>query len=651
LESLDEPKKEDVMNGKRFVWSVIGLIATLSMVVACAAPTAEVIEKQVEVTKVVTQVVKEVVKETVVVEGTPKVVEKEVTKVVEKVITPTPAPSTEPAVFAGAYPYSAPPQGHFNAFASGFISIGIYQDLMELPLFYYIWGKDEYIPMLGESYEVVPPNKLIVTLRKGIKWSDGNDFTSQDVVSHFTIRRLQGTAVWNYLGEVTAPDDFTVEFTMDKPALPVLRYVLRNEYITPAAVYGDFAQQTQALVDAGKTRDDPEWQDLNTQLTEFRPEVRVVTGPYNMRLEDINEARLTMYKVDTSFWADKVQFDQIYMYEGETPVVTPLVMAGQVDYATHGFAPATEKAFQELGIRILRPPIFSGPAIAFNTTIHPFEMTEFRQAVAHAINKDDNAFVSLGESASKQIYMTGVSDNFITNWLSQAQLDEMDQYEFGTDKAAQILEGIGFTKGGDGIWVDDQGKKCEYELIVPAEYADWTGAAENAAEQLTKFGIKTTMRGITYTQIQDQVDKGDFQMAIRGWGSGDPHPYFSIRADFFNDNVAAQQNGDPTLPGISYSLQRTLADGRDVDLEQMIIDCPEGLDKDAQKERVYELVKIFNQELPRIPLWERYGNNPIQDGLHTTGWPPDDDIMYKNSPYSDSFVVIWLLDGTIKPLQ
>ena len=63
--------------------------------------------------------------------------------------------------------------------------------------------------------------------------------------------------------------------------------------------------------------------------------------------------------------------------------VRPNSMAGQVDYATHGFAPATEKAFKELGVRILRPPIFSGPAIVFNMTIHPFEMPEFRKAVAY----------------------------------------------------------------------------------------------------------------------------------------------------------------------------------------------------------------------------------------------------------------------------
>ena len=58
----------------------------------------------------------------------------------------------------------------------------------------------------------------------------------------------------------------------------------------------------------------------------------------------------------------------------------------------------------------------------------------------------------------------------------------------------------------------------EYELSMPGEYADWSAAAENAAEQLTQFGIKTTVRAINFAQHSIDVNEGRFQMAIRAWG-------------------------------------------------------------------------------------------------------------------------------------
>ena len=56
------------------------------------------------------------------------------------------------------------------------------------------------------------------------------------------------------------------------------------------------------------------------------------------------------------------------------------MLAQQVDYATHGFPPATEKAFKDAGVRILRPPIYSGPALNCNHTMYPFNVPEVRRA-------------------------------------------------------------------------------------------------------------------------------------------------------------------------------------------------------------------------------------------------------------------------------
>jgi peptide/nickel transport system substrate-binding protein len=602
-----------------------------------------VIETVVEKETVVETVVE---KETVMVAGTPEIREVEVTKEVVKevevevVVTATPTPG---GVFAAAYPYQVPPVGHFNPFATNGITIGIYRSLFQPPLAMYYWATGDWMPLLATDWEIDPEAAtLTVNLREGVQWSNGDPFTAEDVVVTFNCRRLAKGTVWRFLDRVEAVDDSTVLFHMSEPSTVVERYVIRNEYIVDRATFGDWSDRLQELVDQGLDSDSDEWNALLQEFNEFRPDGYNATGPYNIDPDSITEARLTLVKNESSWLADTVKFDKVYSYNGETPTITPIVLAQQVDYATHGFPPATEKAFQDEGVRILRPPIYSGPALFFNHTIYPFNVTEVRQAIAHAIDRNENGTVSLGQSGVAVEYMAGFSDNIVPLWIDDTSV--LDPYEFDRDAATAMLEELGFSKGDDGVWVTDQGDRMEYELTAPAEYADWSAAAENLAEQLTTFGIATTFRGVQFQQHPIDVNQGNFELAIRAWGSGNPHPHFSFVADLYTHNIEA-----PEGPGMSFEMVQSTECCGEFDFEANIDNQTVGLDEVAQKAMVAETAQAFNELLPIIPLWERYGNNPAMDGLHTCGWLPDDDPIYANSPYADSFTVMMILDGTLYP--
>jgi len=559
-------------------------------------------------------------------------------------VPPTATPVPKPAEFHGAYPYQVPPTGHFNSYVTNGIpnGIGIYFDLTNSPLAIYKWADGTWFPQLATKWELVPPDKFVVTLRSGVKWADGSDFTATDVLVTFNVGRLMNWTVFKYVDTVAAKGTYTVEFHMAKPSTVVPRYVLR-ERMRDASTYGAIAKKVEALVAANKVGSD-EWKALLKELTDFRPAKLNPSGPYDIDLKSITEAQLTLVKVPTAWNAKEVKFDKIVLYNGETPTVSPLVLSGDVDYATHGFPPATEKAFVDKGIRILRPPIYSGPAIFFNNDVYPFSRVEVRQAIAYAIDRAPNATVSLGASAKPQKYMTGISDNLVPLWISADDLKKFNTYDYDVKKAEALLTGIGFKKGADGIWVDDKGKKMEFELIVPAEYADWSAAAENAAAQLTKFGIKTTMRGVQFQQYVNEVDGQKFTMAIYGWGAGHPHPHFSYVADLFTHNYVSSTIGK----GQNFPMKQKLADGTEVDLEKLVVNSADGLDEAAQKKMVTTVALAFNQLLPIVPLWERYGNNPALE-TRITGWPPEGDPVYRNSPYADSFTVLMILDGRLKP--
>jgi peptide/nickel transport system substrate-binding protein len=156
---------------------------------------------------------------------------------------------------------------------------------------------------------------------------------------------------------------------------------------------------------------------------------------------------------------------------------------------------------------------------------------------------------------------------FLTTWfrtVTEEAVGNLNKYDFDRAKAEEILTGLGWTRDTDNVWMGETGKRMEFELTAPAEFADWSAAAENLAQQLTDFGIKTAFRGITFTQHDLDVQNGDFQMAIRAWGAGNPYPQYAFDFDLRTPyNQALSGVGDPSKKGMSFPLvQQTGSYGR-----------------------------------------------------------------------------------------
>jgi peptide/nickel transport system substrate-binding protein len=555
------------------------------------------------------------------------------------------------AEFHSAWPYETPPTGHFNSLvAHGIMQLpNIYGDLIMLPMGLYYWGTQEWLPILATKWGFAKDGEnFTVTLQQGVKWSDGTDFTSKDVVATFNCLRIMSNTVWEYIDKVTADDDYNLTFHMSTPSTVVERYVIRQSPLA-SSVYGEWSDRAAKLFDGGKTIDDPEGKKLLDEFNNFRPEGFVANGPFNLDVNSITSSNLNLVKNETGYLADKVLFDKIVNYNGETDTISAVVLSGDVDYATHGFAPATEKEMQAQGIRILRPPVYSGPALLINFA--KFKDTlgneKVRQAIAHAVDRAQNGTVALAESGIGVKYMTGMSDNLVPNWINQDAVSSLNQYEYDQDKATSLLEEAGWKKDGD-TWTMNDGKPAKFELEFPAEFADWSAAGQDLAEQLTNFGITVEPRAVTYTQVPIDVDKGNFELAIQGWGSStNPHPHFSFVTDLFTNNTLAKNQGGK---GIDFPLKQTTQVAGDVDLNKLVVDSALGLDEQKQKDNVTTIAQVFNELLPKIPLFERYGNNAALEGKRVDKWPADDDPILKNSPYADGIPTMLMLTGKLKPV-
>jgi len=539
----------------------------------------------------------------------------------------------EGSVLNVAWPYQVPPTGHFNSFASGAMLLGIYQDIQFPPLAMLLWADGEYDGMVASEFGWDDDGNYVITVVDGITWSDGSALSADDVVTTFMIDKLRGTAVWSILTGVEAMGD-TVVFKMDSPSSLAERQILTTN-IRPASVYGDFA----ARVDMEDN------EALLEELVEFRPEAAVSAGPYVIVADSITESNLMMEYNPGGIGADTAKFEMVRIWNGETEVVTPLVANEELHYITHGIPPTTEEAFTDAGIDIVRVGMNDGPGIYFNHRIYPLNVPEVRQAMAHVIDREQNGFVSLGESGVAVEYMVGIGDALAETWLSDETLDSVNYYDYNVEGATALLEGIGFSKNDDGIWMDDNGDTLSFELIFPQEFADWSAAAENATAQLNDFGFDITARGVQFQQQEQEVYDANFEMAIRNFGIGDPIPalHYLQQLDRYNgQGLLAGEGGG----GMGFDVNVTYSGG-EVNLREMVDASGQGVDAAAQSEVLNEIAMIYNEILPIVPLWERYTNNALNQNFLSV--PALDDPIYANYSSTDSWMAYLILTGQVAP--
>jgi peptide/nickel transport system substrate-binding protein len=555
--------------------------------------------------------------------------------------------------FHTAWPWSPLPQGHFNLMQGVVNAIfappNIYADLIIEPMAMYYWASKEWLPLLATEWSFENGDTFQVKLRQGAKWSDGNEITSSDVLATFSCARLMAVTVWDYIDEVTAVDEYTVNFHMSVPSTVVQRYVLRFNTLS-SVHYGEWAAKADEFFGGGGTLDDPEGKQLLDQFVKFRPDNVIASGPFMFDVNSFTVSQNTLLKNEQAWNANDIKFDRIINYQGETSDITPVVLSKDVDYATHGFPPATVQQFLETPeIRVLRPPTYNGNClyINYNTLDAVFGDKRVRQALAHAINREQNGTIALGDSGVAIKYMSGMSDLMIPEWLSEEDAASLNQYEYDVEKAAALLEEVGWAKDGD-TWKTPDGQDAAWEIVFPAEYVDSAGCALDIVEQLGNFGIKLEPRAITYTQLIPDFDQGKFDFLVELWGATEnPHPHFAFAHDLLLHNTQAIRNGGK---GYGFPLKQQTDVLGEVDLEKLVIDSALGLDEEAQKANIGKIARAFNELLPAIPMYERYGANPAVEGVRVKAWPSEDDPILKNSPYGDGIPTMLLYTGKLEPV-
>ena len=330
----------------------------------------------------------------------------------------------------------------------------------------------------------------------------------------------------------------------------------------------------------------------------------------------------------------------------------PLYLSGDMDYSSNAYSPANLQAIRAVGPQyvVLGGPATNGPGIYFNNDVYPFSKKEVRQAFAYIIDRVENCKVAFGDACRPVQYLAGFTDAAVPTWLTADQVKKLNPYAKDWAKAEALLTGIGFKKGADGVWVDDKGKKMEYELIVPADFTEYLASSENVAQQMKKFGINIAVKPYQSAERNNVHKAGKYQISMDiGFRFTYFHPFVSYDYNlrpgigFKNDPDGAEGARGMNLP-----YKQKTADGKEINIKEWVDKVADGFDVEKQKPFVQDLVSMFNENVPVLQMFERYLTDPIDTKTRVTGWLPADDKIYKNNQ-NNSPVARQFLSGTLKP--
>ncbi len=398
---------------------------------------------------------------------------------------------------------------------------GFHQALIE-PLFVLNYETGDIEPWLGLS---MTSNDTLdvwtLTLRPGVKWSDGEVFDADDVV--FTIQMLLANApslifsaaLQQWIKSVEKVDDLTVRFVLSKPNP---RFQLDNfavkiyngVYIVPEHIWRGKDPLTFTNYDPAKG-----WP--------------VFTGPY--KLESFTETEF-VYARDDAWWGAKTGWmplpkpdKLIWVWYGPEETRTAAMADDELDC----LCDISLGAFQALGYR--KPGVYTwldhppyawldpcSRTLEFNHTRPPWDDKEMRWAVNYAI--DRNVIVAVAYEGttlpSKHFFPAYPPMNRFVKLLEDKGL--YDKYPMMTSdlgRARAIFESKGYRMNANGYYEKD-GKELSMVITTHEAYIEKQRIAQVVVEQLQAVGINATHRNEAGGTWGDNYQFGNFEVHV-GW--------------------------------------------------------------------------------------------------------------------------------------
>ncbi|QER41831.1 peptide-binding protein [Thermodesulfobacterium sp. TA1] len=418
---------------------------------------------------------------------------------------------------------------------------------------------------LAERFEISEDQRTITFyLRKGVKWSDGVEVTSEDIAFGYRL-----------ITDPKIPTPYASDFQEVEKFEVLDPYTFRVTYKKPFALalssWGNLVVLPKHLL---------EGKDLDYLRNVFGRKP-VGNGPF--MLVHWKPQQEILLKANPLYYKGRPYLN--YLIYRIIPDPTTLFMelrSGGIDWV-----PLTPLQYLKLQkekevekfFQVYKYPAFSFTYIGYNLA-HPFFKDQrVRKALCLAIDKHK---IVKGALLGQGIPAYGPYKP--DAWFYNPEIEKSCPYD--PQKALALLFEAGFKKNEKGL-LEKDGKIFEFTLLVNQGNLPRLLAAQIVQQELFKIGIKVNIRTLEWTTLIHQfIDKRRFEAVILGWSTGpDPDLY-----DIFHSS----KKNSPGLNFVGYvnpELDKLLEEGRYT------------LDKKRRKKIYAKIQEILAEDQPYTFLY------------------------------------------------
>ncbi len=438
------------------------------------------------------------------------------------------------------------------------------------------YSKDKVLEgALCESWEWDDDSHLRMHLRKGVKFSNGTDFTAEDVV--WFIKYVHETNLPNSHFFIINPDDIVME---DEYTV-----ILGTKY--PCATLPNHLASSECGIPSKKAFEEYNGDYLN-------PDCAVGTGPYKLVSYDQGDrAVLTANE---------------YSWREGTPVVKDLVIRFMSSYesiATEAktrtydvVVDANTREFDQIdamdGVHVVYGQTAKTEYLLLNCKKAPMDDPKVREAFARAIDVTACVKLAYGSSGNP-------AQAFIVPGIAGSNTETYQKY-YGAghdiEAAKALLAEAGYPNG------------LDLEISVISANTQHCDMAEAMQAQVAEAGINLSINKMESAPLREYIDGGNHHMCINAFTAQ------TMEADGF---LAQVQPGTATLNRIGYE-------------NQEFFDTYEkgcGTLDETERAKVWEeCCEMLMKDYAMVPLNHKVLGAIVRDDIDGFWWAPDYEEIY-----------------------